>query len=365
MKTNLYERHKALGAQFVDFGGWEMPLQYSGILQEHAAVRTKVGLFDVSHMGRISIEGPDAEPFLDYLSANKITGKKEGTATYTVFCSSTGTAVDDTIIYCVDHTHYFMIANASNRQKDLAHLQRHANGFKVSITPSYESEGILAIQGPAAKELIYKIFPEGLHLEKPMHFMRLHYKNRELFLSTTGYTGAGGFELYASSEIIPELWDLLLQEGIPHGIVPVGLGARNTLRLEMGYALYGHELSDTIAPTESVARWSVKLDKQNFLGKEALVALESSDKKRFSYGIVLLEPGVARDNYSLFQNGKEIGMVTSGSYSPTLNCSIALALSNVPLELEDRVDVKIRERFCKAKVVNIPFLTNSSLKGAT
>lgn len=365
MKTSLYECHKALAAQFVDFGGWEMPLQYSGILQEHAAVRTKSGLFDVSHMGRISIEGPDAELFLDYLSANKIGGKKDGSAIYTVLCDSTGMAVDDTIIYRIDHTHYFMIANAANRQKDLTHLKNQAKEFKVTITPSYESEGILAIQGPSAKDLVYKIFPEGHQLEKPMHFMKVRYKNRELFLSATGYTGAGGFELYAPNEIITELWSLLLQEGAPLGIVPVGLGARNTLRLEMGYALYGHELSDTIAPTESVARWSVKLDKPNFLGKEALVLLESSTEKRFAYGIVLLDPGVARDNYPVFQKGKEIGSVTSGGYSPTLNCSIALVLSNVLLQLEEQLEIKIRERFCKAKVVNIPFLTNSSLKETT
>ncbi|MBA3238208.1 MAG: glycine cleavage system aminomethyltransferase GcvT [Parachlamydiaceae bacterium] len=365
MKTILYDRHKALGAQFVDFGGWEMPLQYTGILQEHAAVRTKVGLFDVSHMGRISIEGDDAELFLDYLSANKISGKKEGSATYTVLCTSTGGSVDDTIIYCIDKNHYFMIANASNRQKDLAHLQSHAKEFKVSIYPSYENEGILAIQGPASRDLIYKIFPEGRELKKPMHFLKVLYKNHELFLSATGYTGESGFELYASNEIIPELWDLLLKEGSTNGIVPVGLGARNTLRLEMGYALYGHEISDTIAPTESVARWSVKLDKQNFLGKEALVTLENAYEKRFAYGIVLLEPGVARDNYLLYQKGIEIGIVSSGSFSPTLTCSIALAVSHVPLELEEKVEIKIREHFCAAKIVHIPFLTNSSLKGET
>lgn len=339
-----------------------MPLQYKGILQEHAAVRNGVGLFDVSHMGRISIEGEDAEPFLEFIAANKIGGKKEGTATYTVLCSATGSSVDDTIVYRIDHMHFFLIANAFNRQKDLTHLINLSNGYKVTIIPSYEKEGILAIQGPAAIEFIYKIFPEGRQLEKPMHFMKVRYKNYELFLSATGYTGAGGFELYASNEIIPELWDLLLQEGIPYGIVPVGLGARNTLRLEMGYALYGHELSDTIAPTESVARWSVKLDKQNFFGKEALLALEHSEKKRFAYGIVLLEPGIARDNYLLFQKGKEIGTITSGGYSPTLSCSIALVLSHLTLMPEEQVEVKIRESLCVAKVVNIPFLTNLSKK---
>ncbi|MBA3603624.1 MAG: glycine cleavage system aminomethyltransferase GcvT [Parachlamydiaceae bacterium] len=356
MKTILYDLHKSLGAQFVDFGGWEMPLQYIGILQEHAAVRAKIGLFDVSHMGRIGIEGPDAERFIDYLSSNKIAGKKELTATYTVLCSEKGTAIDDTIIYRINNSHFFIIANASNRQKDLDHLLRYSKDFKVSIIPYFNDEGILAVQGPLSKNLITRLFPEGKQLEKVMHFMKIPFRNRTIFLSSTGYTGAGGYEIYAPLTLITELWELLLKEGIPEGIVPVGLGARNTLRLEMGYALYGHEIDDTISPTESVAAWCVKLDQRDFLGKSALLALESSEKKRFSYGIVLTAPGVARDTYLLFKEGQEIGKVTSGAFSPTLNKSICLVMTQRLLNLGDHVEVQIRNRRCPAEVTKIPFL---------
>ncbi len=356
MKTILYDHHKSLGAQFVDFGGWEMPLQYTGILQEHAAVRTKIGLFDVSHMGRIGIEGPDAERFIDYLSSNKIVGKKDLTATYTVLCSEIGTAIDDTIVYRIDHSHFFIIANASNRQKDLDHLLHYSQDFKVSIIPYFNEEGILAVQGPLAKNLITRLFPEGKQLEKAMHFMQLPFRNQTIFLSTTGYTGAGGYEIYAPLTVITDLWELILKEGILEGIVPAGLGARNTLRLEMGYALYGHEIDDTISPTESVAAWCVKLDQRDFLGKSALEALKSSHKKRFSYGIVLTAPGVARDTYILFKEGREIGKVTSGAFSPTLNKSICLVMTQQPLNIGDQVEVQIRNRRCTAEVTKIPFL---------
>ncbi len=356
MKTVLYDQHKALGAQFVDFGDWQMPLQYTGILQEHTAVRTKVGLFDVSHMGRIAIEGTDAERFIDSLSANKIVGKKNLTATYTVLCSDAGTAIDDTIVYRIDQTHYFMIANAANRQKDLAHLQRYSKAFNVSIIPHYDEEGILAIQGPLAKNIITRLFPESHSLEKAMHFMEIFFREKKFFLSTTGYTGAGGYEIYAPLTLIEILWDLLLTEGTPEKILPAGLGARNTLRLEMGYALYGHEIDDSIAPTESVAAWCVKLDQRDFLGKLALVDLENSSAKRFACGIVLIDPGVARDGYLIFQNGEEIGKVTSGTFSPTLNQSIALAMTRKPLNPSDSVEVQIRNRFCAAKVTQIPFI---------
>lgn len=359
MRTPLFAKHQALGAQFVDFGGWEMPLQYRGIREEHQAVRTRVGLFDVSHMGRIAIEGPDAEAFMDYVAANKIAGKPAHSATYTVLCSSTGGCVDDTIIYCIDPHHYFMIANASNRQKDLAHLQENAQKFNVNIIPCFENEGILSIQGPEAGFIVSAIFHESKRFIKPMQFIETDYLGHKLFLSTTGYTGAGGFEIYAHNEILVSLWDVLLQYGAPHGIVPVGLGARNTLRLEMGYALYGHEIDDTIAPIESVAAWSVKLDKPDFLGKEALIALEHSSKKRAPCAVLLKDAGVMRDNYLLFKDGEQIGKITSGGYSPSLNQSIGLALTHTHFHAGQPVEVQIRKQMAAAEIVNIPFILSS------
>ena len=191
MKTILYDRHHALGAQFVDFGGWEMPLQYCGIIEEHHTVRNQVGLFDVSHMGRIEVQGVDAEPFLDYLSANRIAGRQPCSAMYTVLCNASGGTVDDTIIYKMDTTHYFMIANASNRSKDLTHLRQYSASFDVTMTPRYDEEGILAIQGPNAQKLIHSLFPTSVQLSSFMHFMVIQSPEGAFILSTTGYTGTG------------------------------------------------------------------------------------------------------------------------------------------------------------------------------
>lgn len=355
MKTALYENHRILGAKFVEFGGWEMPLQYKGIIPEHLAVRTGVGIFDVSHMGRIVVEGEDAGSFLDYLSTNKVAAKSDYSATYTVWCNSSGGCIDDLIVYRKDTHHYFVIINASNRQKDLAHLKSYASGFHVEIKDRFQDDGILAIQGPKAKPLVEELFPSCRDL-KQMQFKELEYHNHQIIVAGTGYTGAGGVEIYAPIDCIVELWELFLHNGRKIGIEPIGLGARDTLRLEMGYALYGHEINETIAPTESVSSWTVKFDKKDFLGKEALLKLQDNPGKRSEQGIVLMEPGIARENYEVFKEGKLIGKVTSGTHSPTLNQSIAIVLIEGVLQQGEIVDVQIRKNLCKAKVVKLPFL---------
>lgn len=362
MKTLLYDKHQALGAQFVDFGDWQMPLQYRGIREEHDAVRKRVGVFDVSHMGRIAIEGPDAEIFMDYVSANKISGKQSWSVTYTLLCRSDGTCVDDTLVYCIDPQHYFIVANASNRQKDLVHLQNAAKDYTVSIIPYYNEEGILALQGPASEHVISAIFPESRALDRPMRLTQSQYQGVKVYISSTGYTGESGFEVYAPSEVLEQLWDEMLQRGAPHGILPVGLGARNTLRLEMGYALYGHEIDSSVAATESVAAWSVKLDKPDFIGRTALIKLEGSQVKRFSSALHLLDPGVLRDNYLLFKQDQLIGRVTSGGYSPTLNRSIGLALTDTPLQIGDLIQVQMRGKMGVAEVVKTPFIKPVEVK---
>jgi aminomethyltransferase len=345
MKTALYDSHVALGAKMVPFSGWEMPLQYEGIILEHLAVRTKVGIFDVSHMGRIEVSGPDAERFLDFLATNHIAGMVDGQVVYTVLCGENGGSIDDVLIYREDPTHFFVVVNAGNREKDLNHLRFHSKNFQVKMTPRYLEDGILAIQGPLAKDVVAALFPMA-HEIKPMHFV----KTKDLVLSRTGYTGADGFEVYGSNEVIKGLWESFLELGVK----PVGLGARDTLRLEKGYALYGHELSDTIAPTESVAKWTVKGDK-DFLGRKALEELERSDHKRSAYGAILIDPGIAREGYEVYQDGEKIGSVTSGTMSPTLHRPIALILVNHQLKRGDRVDIKIRDRLSSAEIVSLPF----------
>lgn len=355
MKTALYERHVNLGAKIVPFAGWEMPVQYKGVLAEHQAVREAVGLFDVSHMGRIHVRGPDAERLLDFLSTNRIIGKPKASATYTVWCHGHGGSVDDTIVYKIDDHHFFMIANASNRDKDLVHLgtQAQLQNAEVTIEECFSHSGILALQGPCALPLLVSLIPEVQSL-KPMHF--LSFDHDQFFISRTGYTGAGGFELYGSTEKMIEWWDRLMEKGQEYGIQPIGLGARDTLRLEMGFALYGHELSDTIAPCESVAAWTVKWDKPNFLGKKALEKIEASSTKRWSYPIRLLEKGIPRQGLTILKQGIPVGEVTSGSFSPGLGQGIALILVNTPLQIGDEVEIQIRQNLCRAKVEVLPFL---------
>lgn len=356
MRTPLYDQHLALGAKFIDFCGWEMPLHYSqGILAEHHAVRSSAGIFDVSHMGRVAIEGPDAEALLDYLSTNKICGKPNYSAVYTVWCNERGGSVDDLIAYRYHAGRYFVIVNASNRAKDVAHLRHQAERFNVEIHECFLHEGILAVQGPQAKGLVTELFPAATSL-KPMHFVETDYHGKQLIIAETGYTGAKGVELYVPQEILLDVWQALMVLGAHGRLVPVGLGARDTLRLEMGYALYGHELNEDIAPTESVAAWTVKLDKGDFLGKEALVALQKSQHARHACGIVLTDPGVARENYEVYHEGTCIGRVTSGTHSPTLNQSVALILTDSKLQLGDQLQIKIRQRFVNAAVSKLPFI---------
>ncbi|SPJ31604.1 unnamed protein product [Candidatus Protochlamydia amoebophila UWE25] len=355
MQTALYSRHLNLQGKMIDFAGWSMPIHYKGILAEHQAVREKVGLFDVSHMGKIDVRGPDAERFLDYLSTNRIMGKGSNTATYTVWCNSQGGSIDDVIIYRHSSTYFFVIVNASNRQKDLAHMQKQAAEFQVTIQPQFENSGILALQGPFSFPLVDMLFPGNLSL-KPMSFTSIQELDQPLILSRTGYTGAGGFEFYGTNEQIISLWDRLLNTGKTFGIEPIGLGARDTLRLEMGFALYGHEISDTIAPTESVSAWAVKFDKTDFLGKQALKSLEATPIKRMAYGVKLKEPGIARQGYPIFKDGIRIGEVTSGSISPSLNEAVALILVDTPLKIKQDIKIQIRQTQCHAEVVQLPFI---------
>lgn len=356
MKTILYDRHRTLNAKMVDFGGWEMPVQYKGIIHEHQIVRSGVGIFDVSHMGRIVVSGLGAEALLDYLSTNNIAEMAEGSAIYTTWCNEYGYCVDDLIIYRLSTNEFYLIVNASNRHKDLDHLLHYSVSHDVIINDRFHEDGILAIQGPKAMELIIRIFPDAEALEA-MSVYCDSFEGQPVCISTTGYTGSGGIEICGSNATIASLWDLFLKEGKDLGIEPIGLGARDTLRLEMGYALYGHELSESIAPTESVSSWTVKFDKGDFLGKQALQALEQSQKKRRSYALILDGKGIAREGYPVFHEGNQIGYVTSGTFSPTLNQSIALVLVEKKFKFGDSMEVMIRQNPCLAHVVKLPFIS--------
>jgi aminomethyltransferase len=352
MKTSLFDRHLLLDAKMVSFAGWEMPIQYKGIIEEHQAVRNSVGIFDVSHMGRIVIEGNDAENFIDFISTNKIIGKVNCSATYTVWCQEDGGSVDDVIVYKKNEQSYFVIVNASNRSKDLEHLKKYAVNFDVIVTPCFE-DGILAIQGPLTETVFKKIFPKTT-FPKKMHFIEVDLGHEKIIITGTGYTGSGGFEIYASKEMIGNLWDQFLEIGVE----PVGLGARDTLRLEKGYALYGHELSENIPPTESISAWAVNFAKGQFLGKEALL---KRGKKHFQYGILLTGPGIAREGYEIFKNNDKIGIVTSGTMSPSLQKAIALISVKIVLNIGEEIEVQVRKNRVGAKVVPLPFLKDHAI----
>lgn len=354
MRTVLYSRHIELGAKIVEFGGWEMPICYKGILPEHKAVRDKVGIFDVSHMGQIHVTGKDAERFLNHISTSKIEGKGHYTATYTVWPLSEGGCVDDVITYKINEFHYFICVNASNREKDLNYLKAMSEGFHVDIKDLYTEAGIIAVQGPNAEALLAPLFLEIKYLKK-MHFLERLYNGKKIIISRSGYTGADGFEIYAPNSLIVELWDYCLNEGHPFGLECAGLGARDTLRLEMGYALYGHELSDSISVNESVSAWTISWDKGEFIGSAAMKRLEASGFKRREQGIILKEKGIAREGYEVFYEGNFVGNVTSGNYAPSLGKSVAIVLFIRPLPLGVEVEVKIRQNFVKAEVCLLPF----------
>lgn len=349
-RTGLHAQHVALGAKMIEFSGWEMPLQYQGIIEEHLTVRRQVGLFDVSHMGRIDILGKEAEKLIDFLSTNRITGRKEGAAIYTVWCLETGGCLDDLIVFKHHDHHFSVIINASNRDKDLEHLRNYAQHYDVSIRAHY-SDGILAVQGPQASIILQSLFPTHALL-KPMHVCSAGYRGAPLLISGTGYTGAGGFELYGPMDAIVELWSDILHIAAPLGIKPVGLGARNTLRLEMGFPLYGHELTESLLVTETLSHWTVKMEGRTFLGKPALLA---HPQRRFPYA-VRLEKGIAREEYPVFFQGQRVGRVTSGTMSPSLKCGIALILVETNLHHGDNVEIEIRGQRHTAAVVNLPFL---------
>jgi aminomethyltransferase len=375
-KTALYASHIALGAKMTDFCDWMMPLQYRGGVQEHRAVRAAGGIFDLSHMGMIDVEGEEAEPFLEYLSTHQVSGASPGSAIYTVFCSEKGTCIDDLIVYKENAQKFFLVVNACNRQKDLAHLQHWAQKYRVKVRERFTEEGIIAVQGPASADLLAAIglispaenkrrLEPTLHTTDEilpyMHFQKLLYRQEPLILSRTGYTGERGYELIAPNHSIICLWEELLKEGQALGIAPAGLAARDTLRLEMGYALYGHELDDTLSPSETVARWAISWSKPDFLGKQKLIALEQAAHRRSEQGVLLEPGGLARAGFPVFYGGGLIGKVTSGTYSPSLNRAVAIVLLERNLHEGDSVDIQIREHRVAARIVKLPFYKQTQL----
>ena len=356
-RTPLYEQHRAMGARLVEFSGWEMPVQYSSILEEHEAVRTCAGLFDVSHMGEFKVEGAGALPFLQYLVPNDVSRLSIGQALYTQLCLPDGNTIDDLIIYHLADEHYMLVVNAGNIEKDFAWVEKQSKNFKdVNVVNQSDTTALLALQGPAAQTILQPLTDVDLSSIKYYHFAPGQVDGINCIISRTGYTGEDGFELYCAPIDVGKLWNDLLAAGKPHGLLPAGLGARDTLRLEAGYCLYDHELTEQINPLEARLGWTVKFDKGNFIGRDALLKVKEQGLRRKLIGIELLERGVPRGGYAIYENDQPIGVLTSGAPGPSVHKQIGMGYVDAAhAEVGKNVQIDIRGRRTAAQIVALPF----------
>ena len=326
-KTPLHAFHNKHGAKLVPFAGWEMPVQYSGILEEHKNVRNQAGLFDVSHMGEAAVEGKEAKPFLDYVCTNKFHDLKPGRARYTLICQPDGGCVDDVIVYCRDDERFLICLNAANSDKDIQWLQQHAENFKVKVSDESAEWAQLALQGPVAEKILQRLTSTQLKDIPFFGFEEGEIAGVSLLIARTGYTGEPGFELYVPPEQATELAEKLLETGKEDGLTPVGLGARDSLRLEAGYPLYGHEISESISPLEGGLQFAVKLKKEgDFIGKSALHQQKQAGIPRQIIHYRLQDRRIARPGTPIEQDNQKVGEVVSGTHSPTLNAPMGSAL---------------------------------------
>ncbi len=344
--------HRAAGARLVEFAGWEMPVQYAGVIAEHQAVRTAAGLFDVSHMGQLEVRGSGAAAFLQWLTPNDVEALVPGRAHYSGLLTEDGGYVDDLLVYRLAADRFLLVVNAANREADFAWVAGRAPEGVV-VEDVSERWALLALQGPRAEPVVQALADLDLAALKYYRFAEGRVAGRAALVSRTGYTGEDGFELYVAPDDAAALWEALLAAD---GVTPAGLGARDTLRLEAGMALYGHELDRTTSPWEAGLDWVVKLDKGDFLGREALARQHERGRERALVGFELLERGIARQGHALVIEGEELGRVTSGTWSPTLDKAIGMAY--LPAECAvpgGEVAVEVRGRRLAARVVPLPF----------
>ncbi len=351
----LGDVHRALGAKMVDFGGWEMPLQYTGILDEHRAVRTSVGLFDVSHMGEIEIRGPQALDLVQWVSSNNAAKLADGQIHYSGLLYEHGGFVDDILVHRVSAGHYFLCVNASNQDKDYEHIASQ-NRWDCAVENSGSRYAQLAVQGPRALETLQKLTPVALAEIRYYRFRDGQVCGRDARIARTGYTGEDGFEVYLAPGHAAEVWNALMEAGREFGIKPCGLGARNTLRMEAGMALYGHEIDASITPLEAGLEWIVKWDKGDFCGRARLEKQKAEGIRRRLIGFEMRGRGIGRDGYEVRAGGQPAGWVTSGGPSPTLNKNIGMCY--LPAELAQpgtAIEVVVRDQPVEAVTVPIPF----------
>ncbi len=357
-KTALYDQHVSLGAKMVPFAGFDMPVQYSGVTQEHFAVREKVGVFDVSHMGQFFIEGPSAKDLLQFVGSNNVDTLENGKAQYTCLPNGNGGIVDDLIVYKMADEKYFVVVNASNIEKDWDHISKYNEKFGAKMTNASDEMSLLAIQGPKATETLQKLTDADLSAIPYYYFSVGKIAGVEdVIISNTGYTGSGGFEIYFKNEDAAKLWSEILQAGEEFGILPCGLASRDTLRLEKGFCLYGNDIDDTTSPLEAGLGWITKFDK-DFVDKERLAAQKEAGITRKLVGFEMLERAIPRHDYLVVDaEGNEIGKVTSGTMSPMRNVGIGLAyVAKSHFKVDSEIFIQIRNKNVPAKVVKTPFV---------
>lgn len=360
-RTPFYQKHLAAGAKLIEFGGYEMPVQYStGIVQEHLAVRTSVGVFDVSHMGEFEVRGADATAFLQRMTVNDVGRLSEGRAQYSALLYDDGGIVDDLLVYHRGD-HYLLVVNASNCQKDLEWLRSHTKG-DVRIDDVSERTALLAVQGPKSMATLQSLTTFDLSSLGYYRFRMAEIAGVRMIVSRTGYTGELGFELYFEADEVGAhaVWDAIFEAGREFNIAPVGLGARDTLRLEMGYCLYGNDIDQTTNPLEAGLGWITKIEKGEFVGKEPLAKIMSGGLKRKLVGFTLPGKHLARHGFTLKDNGKPVGIVTSGTFSPSLQHGIGMGYVATDVAQQGRtIGVDIRGREVAATIVDLPFIRKS------
>lgn len=354
-KTPLYDIHVKYGGRIVPFAGYLLPVQYgTGVIGEHMAVRTGCGIFDVSHMGEITCTGPDSLENFNYLLTNDFTGMYDGQARYSPMCNENGGVVDDLIVYKIRDEHYFIVVNASNKEKDFAWMKEHE--FKDAVFTDISSQvGQIALQGPKSHEILKKIADEG---QIPKKYYSCNAQGTAAgiacVISKTGYTGEDGYELYMAAAEAPAMWEALMEAGKEEGLIPCGLGARDTLRLEAAMPLYGHEMNDEITPLETGLGFAVKMKKEDFIGKKALE--ENGEPARKRVGLKVTGRGIIREQAEVFAGGSRIGVTTSGTHCPYLGYPAAMALVDREYaEPGTAVEAEVRGRRVAAEVVSLPF----------
>ncbi len=361
-KTPLYDRHVALGGKMVDFAGWLMPVYYSGIIAEHQWTRKSCGIFDVSHLGEVQVKGPGAFEFLQHRLTNDLNKIADGQILYNLLCDEGGFALDDVLAYRSAREDYYLIVNAANIERDLDALSRYAPD-SVSLADRSDSTACVAVQGPLAEGILERLFNFRLKELRYYYFKEENFAGSPVWVSRSGYTGEDGFEIFSEPTLVGQIWDKLIDEGRSLGALPAGLGARNTLRLEAGNALYGSDMDKTTTPLEAGLGWAVAFDKGRFVGRDGLLKQKENGPKRRLVGFKMLDKPIAREGYPIFKEGRKVGVVTSGSYGPTVGCNIGLGFVETASAARGMIlDIEVHGRPVKAEIVKLPFVPSQHKK---